>query len=263
MKPAIVVDVGNSRLKWGRCDGAGAAGAVSARASLTHDDADAWDRQLRAWRLAAPLEWAVTGVHPGRRDRLIEWIKKRGDRALLIDAPAQLPLRVQVEAPERVGIDRLFDAVAANSRRRTDTPAVVIDAGSAVTVDWVTGEGAFAGGAIYPGLRLMAQALHDHTALLPLIEVVQASPPCPGESTPAAMEAGIFWAVVGGASALVDELCRHAGDTRAPIPAFLTGGDAPLLETALHGLPRFGGWTLVPWPEMTLEGIRLTADGLS
>ncbi|MEK7734665.1 MAG: type III pantothenate kinase, partial [Pseudomonadota bacterium] len=51
---------------------------------------------------------------------------------------------------------------------------LLVDAGSAVTVDYVDQDGAFCGGAILPGLRLMAKALHDYTALLPLIEVEDA-----------------------------------------------------------------------------------------
>ena len=83
----------------------------------------------------------------------------------------ELPLRVELEKPDHVGIDRLLDAVAVNSRRAPGVPAVIIDAGSAVTVDLVDGAGAFRGGAILPGLRLMAKSLHDYTALLPLIEL--------------------------------------------------------------------------------------------
>jgi type III pantothenate kinase len=169
----------------------------------------------------------------------------------VIDDPGPLPLRVLLERPDHVGIDRLFDAVAANSRRPAGTPAVVVDAGSAVTVDWLDETGAFRGGAILPGLRLMAQALHDYTALLPLIEPPRDIPPLPGTATPPAVAAGIFWAVVGGIEVLIRRYAEGAG---VRPDAFLTGGDAPVLHRAL---PR-----LHLWPAMTLEGIRLTAEAL-
>ncbi len=240
----VVVDVGNSRVKWGRCG----PHSILDSAALPADSPAAWDEQLARWALIGPLHWALTGVHPERCRRLADWARQRGDTIEVIDSPARLPLRILVEKPQCVGIDRLLDAVAANSRRRPGVPAAVIDAGSAVTVDWLDEAGAFAGGAILPGLRLMTLALHDHTALLPLIDVPAGPPPLPGTSTPAAMAAGTFWAVVGGIRALVAEYGAR-GQARPDV--FLTGGDAPVLHAAL-------GMEAYLWPGMTLEGIRLT-----
>jgi type III pantothenate kinase len=110
----------------------------------------------------------------------------------------------------------------------------------------------FRGGAIFPGLRLMAQALHEHTALLPLIQVQQADPPLPGTSTPEAMQAGIYWAAAGGIKALCEQLAARSG---AVAEVFLTGGDAALLAPALGGDVHL-------WPTMTLEGLRLAAEAL-
>jgi type III pantothenate kinase len=258
----LVVDVGNSLIKWGRC----ADGAVTAMAALPHDDVAAWEGQLRAWDLAGPLRWVVTGVHPQTRDRLIDWLRQRGDAVDLIDAADQLPLHVPLADPDGVGIDRLLNAVAANRRRVPGGPAVIVAAGTAVVVDWVDAAGAFRGGAILPGLRLMARALHEHTALLPLIDIPREEPPLPGASTVAAMAAGVFWAAAGGAQAVIRQLLRADGAAAAPATVFLTGGDAPLLESALRSwLPEVSARppTLVPWPLMTLEGIRLAAEALA
>jgi type III pantothenate kinase len=244
--PDVVVDVGNTRVKWGRCADDGVADTVS----LAADAPGSWAEQLARWGLTGPLRWVVTGVHPPRREVFAEWARLRGDAVRIVDAPEELPLRVLLEHPRRVGVDRLLDAVAANSRRRPGTPAVIIDAGSAVTVDWVDATGAFVGGAILPGLRLMALALHEHTALLPLIDVPAGPPPLPGTSTPAAMAVGVFWAVAGGVRALVEELTARAG-VRPDV--FLTGGDGAVLRPALGPDVRF-------WPAMTLEGIRLSVS---
>lgn len=240
----VVVDVGNSRVKWGRCG----PGSITDSVSLPGDAPEAWDEQRTRWGLRGRLHWALTGVHPPRCRRMADWARQRGDAVEVIESPDRLPLRVLVEQPHCVGIDRLLDAVAANSRRRPGAAAVVIDAGSAVTVDWLDADGAFRGGAILPGRRLMAHALHDHTALLPLIDIPAAPPLLPGTSTPAAMAAGVFWAVVGGVRALAAE---YAARMKARPDIFLTGGDAPLLHPAL-------GLDAQLWPTMTLEGIRLT-----
>src|SRR5579883_792433 len=155
MKPAVVVDVGNSRLKWGRCQ----EGAVTEACSLPLDDAGAWQRQLKGWGLEGHSSWVVTGVQPARRDHFIAWLRQQGQTVRFLDDPGELPLRVLVERPDHVGIDRLLDAVAANSRRLPDRAAVIIDAGSAVTVDLLDESGAFVGGVILPGFRLMARSL--------------------------------------------------------------------------------------------------------
>src|SRR5262249_39329320 len=153
-------------------------------------DEGAWGEQAGRWGLSSPSRWAIAGVHPARRDQLADWLCRRGDEVHFFDDPSLLPLRVLLERPDRVGIDRLLDAVAANSRRVPGVPAVVIDVGTAVTVDWLDGTGAFRGGAILPGLRLMAHALHDYTALLPLVEAPRRMPVLPGNATTPAIEAG-------------------------------------------------------------------------
>lgn len=247
MTPAVVVDVGNSRIKWGLCSPAGVTEAVS----LPPDEPGAWLRQIEAWRLPGGAGWAVSGVHPPRRDAFLDWLRARGDTAVLVDDPKDLPLRVLVERPDWVGVDRLLDAVAANSRRRPGAPAVIVDSGSAVTVDYVDESGAFRGGVIFPGPRLMAKSLHDYTALLPVVELRPPIPAVPATATRPAMEAGIFWAVVGGIEAVLARYAREAGQRP---DLFLTGGDGALLSPALPEAQH--------WPTMTLEGTRLSAEAL-
>jgi len=248
MKPALVADVGNSRIKWGRC----LDGQVVDAVSLPPDDPQAWQRQIQLWNLAEANFWAIAGVHPQRRDRLAKWLRQRGEQVQVVSSWQQLPLRVLVERPECVGIDRLLNAVAASRRVRRGRAAVLVDAGSAVTVDWLDESSAFAGGAIFPGIQLMARALHDHTALLPLVKVERSTPSLPGTSTVAAIEAGVFWAAAGGIQALVARLATAANVTAE---LFLTGGDGPLLAKALDQ-------DFHLWPNMTLEGIRIAAEAM-
>jgi type III pantothenate kinase len=250
MKPDIVVDVGNSLMKWGPC----VTVPITTKVSLPADNPAAWQKQLESWKVRDRLKWAVSGVYPARRDTFAEWLRQRGDSVLIVKDAQQTPLSVQVDHPDKVGIDRLLNAVAANDRVQRAADIIIIDAGSAVTVDWVDVNKAFRGGAIFPGLWLMALALHDHTALLPLVEVRSANPELPGTSTTSAMEAGIYWAVAGAIKALVRQLTTRAGaDRRREV--FLTGGDAhlltPVLDTDYHS-----------WPTMTLEGLRLAAEAL-
>ncbi len=246
MTPDVVVDVGNCRIKWGRCVN----GRVVSTISLPPEP-EAWQKQVEDWGLTPSCRWAVAAVNPDWRDALVAWLGQHGHSAFVVRAATQLPLRVQLEHPDRVGIDRLLDAVAAGRQKRPAAAAVIVDAGSAVTVDLVDPDGTFRGGAIFPGLRLMAQALHDYTALLPVVAIRQPRPPLPGLSTTTAIEAGVYWAAAGGIRSAAELLARDHPE----IDFFLTGGDAALLQPALGEGVRF-------WPEMTLEGLRLAAETL-
>jgi type III pantothenate kinase len=236
----VVADIGNSRIKWGRS----AEDRIDTYASLPSDDAKAWERQWQTWGLSGTT-WAVASVVPRVRIRFMNWLEKKQHPVRLIDSYRNLPLDVALQHPERVGIDRLLNAVGANNRRPTGQAAIVVDAGSAITVDLVDATGAFRGGAILPGLRLMAKALNDYTAQLPLVDVRERRLP-PGTETVAAIETGIFHAAIGGINCLIDEMPQDGA------AVFCTGGDAALLAPHLRN-------PAAVWPEMTLEGIRVAA----
>jgi type III pantothenate kinase len=242
MTARLVADVGNTRIKWGLCQPTGIrVGTVPA------DDPGAWAAQLDEWNINGPMEWAVAGVQPARRDGLVNWLNDRGAAVRVISHHREVPIRVVVDVPERVGIDRLLNAVAAIARVPVGTPAIVIDAGSAVTVDLVDGAGSFCGGTIFPGLRLMARALHANTALLPLVEDFTPSD-VPARDTAAAIRAGVYHAVCGGIDRIVELLMqRNPGAI-----VFLAGGDT-LISPGLRCKPEVVG------PTLTLDGLRRTA----
>ena len=81
-----------------------------------------------------------------------------------------VPLTIRVEEPARVGIDRLLAALAADRLRQRDRAAIVVDLGTAITVDLVEADGAFAGGAILPGIATSARALAEQTDALPQVD---------------------------------------------------------------------------------------------
>ena len=138
-------------------------------------------------------------------------------------------------------------------------PAIVVDAGSAVTVNLLDESGAFAGGTIFPGFRLMALALCEHTAQLPLVDI--AGPMMdgpPGKNTEAAIRLGILHAVAGGIDAIVRETASRC--SIAPF-LFLTGGDmTPQLAGLLQSRHAFQSDVR---PALTLEGIYLAASQLA
>jgi type III pantothenate kinase len=248
MKVDMVVDVGNTSIKWGKCSASG----VEHVATLPPNDESIWLEYWEWLKLTNDVYWAIGGVNPVTRDHLAKWLAGRTAGVKVLDSYLQLPLDVRVSEPTKVGIDRLFDAVAANSRVQREESKIIVDAGTAVTVDWVDAKGVFRGGAILPGFNLMCKALHDHTALLPKIEVSSTNPILPGFSTEGAMAAGVFWAVAGGIKALIRNLEPRMKESRDR-SVFLTGGDAALLLPVMDT-------DVIHWPEMTLQGIRIAAE---
>jgi type III pantothenate kinase len=247
MKVDAVVDVGNSRIKWGRCG----PDAVTATVSLPSDDPAAWQQQIERWGLPPGSTWALASVQPQRSSALAAWLQERGHTVWRVESPGQLPLRVAVEHPERVGIDRLLDAVAVvRCQPRCRVPAIIVDAGSAVTVDFIDEAGTFQGGAIFPGLRLMAKSLHDYTALLPLVDVGKLAS-LPARSTEQAMQGGIFFAVLGGVNQIINCYVESCASHTADV--YVTGGDGERLMWGITHVAEL-------WPEMTLEGLRHTAE---
>lgn len=254
MHPDVVVDVGNTRIKWGRC----AADRVVEMVSLGHDDPVGWKRQAAAWAFGPVVRWAVGGVNPRAAAAFVRWAEAAGGACLWLRTPAELPIRLDVDEPTAVGIDRVFGALAARSLTPPGTPAITVDVGTAVTVNLIDAAGVFRGGGIFPGPRLMALALHEHTAKLPFVDVPTDPEAAidPARNTTAAIRQGIHAAVVCGAYGLA---CDLAGWVGGPTWLFLTGGGAGLLNDAdIPGVAR-----VVREPTLNLNGIRLAARGLS
>jgi type III pantothenate kinase len=199
------------------------------------------------------LVWRVASVHREGQRTLENWLKthRAGDDVRILRAQ-DLPLEVQVDYPERVGLDRLAAAVAANAIRSAERPAIVVDAGSAVTVDLVDRGGAFQGGVILPGFRLQAQSLFGGADLLPLalLQPTDEPPPVVGKNTEAAIRSGLFWGAVGAVREVIQRVTAQLGQEPQ---VFVTGGDLARLTPLVSQHAEFV-------PHMVLAGIRLAYD---
>lgn len=268
-KTFIAVDVGNARMKFGLFRGLGecpdfhvAKMGLSPSGilpepertiSLSGRDADF--AQLAAWldetEAGMAAEWYLGSVNRPAATRLVDWLRaERPQDRLTLLAAGDLPLVVRLPRPDMVGVDRLLDALAANRLRPPSQPAIVIDVGTAITVDLVSAEGFFMGGSILPGIAMSARALHEFTDLLPLVDMLELAepPPALGDSTVAAVQSGLFWGAVGAVRQLIEQL---AGDSRPLV--VLTGGASP----AVAGLLPHSAQLI---PHLTLSGIALAAQ---
>jgi type III pantothenate kinase len=182
----------------------------------------------------------------------LEAVATRRERPLLVAAAGTIPIAVRVDRPGEVGADRLVNALAA--QRLHGTPAIVVDFGTATTLDCVAADGAYVGGAIAPGLELGLEALAVRTAKLPRIEL-RTPDRAIGRDTVTAMQSGTIFGYQALASGLLArvrrELAESAGVDRADVRAILTGG--------LSGAPWARGIEGVDAidPDLTLKGLAI------
>jgi type III pantothenate kinase len=273
----VAVDIGNSRVKLGQfqreCSGESEASKGSRTVDeplvpepvatfdlpIRHDTGEFDANRLIAWcneHLSEGTTWRIASVHRAAASRLSamlqDWAKQPVDGTLIRQISYRdVPLPIRVDEPARVGIDRLLAALAADRLRQRDRAAIVVDLGTAITVDLVEPDGTFAGGAILPGIGTSARALAEQTDALPQVTLEFLDhPPAPlGKSTVPAIESGIYWGAIGAIRELVTQL--SAPFQTCP-DLFITGGAsrqvADLLKT--HGTVRH-------MPNLVLSGIAL------
>jgi type III pantothenate kinase len=181
-----------------------------------------------------------------------------------------MPIPIDVEFPEKVGLDRLLSIYAASCWRtfnalhfgfEKETRILVVDAGSAITVDLLAGEGYFAGGAILPGLNAMAESLTKISTQLPRIPTNDISfAVYPGKNTEEALAAGIYWGAVGAIRQFHQLVQTTLCDAGLPnrVPIFLVGGDAEHLQIGLSLFME--SENLFLFPNLVLSGIALTVQ---
>ena len=253
MTPDVVVDIGNSRMKWGRC----LVGRDLQPVAFSLDQRD-WQIVAREFGLTFPVRWVVASVNPGVLAQFVDWVAARGDAVFVLER-RQIQLPVNVDNPDAVGVDRLLGALAARAHLSPKQPGIVISVGTAMTVDLIDAEGVFQGGAILPGPQLMFRSLHEHTAQLPLIYAEDVGQPHPGyhdqppgKNTQDAMVAGVTSAIQGAAQHLVGRM------SASPVHVTITGGNRHYLDGTQFQRAR--GVRIADW--LTLEGIRIAAEAL-
>lgn len=254
----LAVDIGNTRAKFGvfHVDQHNSAAPVSIVACVLDQTPNLADKLTAWWQtqsLAAPSHAVIAGSDPETRDQLMcSWPFAECQPAVIVSGE-QIPLAVDVDVPAKVGIDRLLNVFAAGRILGTERPVIVVDSGTATTVDLMTADRTFRGGSILPGLRLSAFAMHDYTARLPLISVDDEPaelPRVPGRNTEDAMRAGLFIGQLGAVRELINRLSDAAvqrfGQRERPEIVVTGGGGRQLVQhlagatfidsLALHGL---------------------------
>jgi type III pantothenate kinase len=244
----LLIDLGNSRLKWAQhAQDLWLTGTVPLDGeknieSLCH----------QAWgKMAKPGQVILCSVSsPARSAALENWMRSTWsvEPVIIRSQAEQLGVKNLYRRPEQLGADRWAALIGA--RGLTVSAACVVDAGTAVTVDALSGKGEFLGGAIFPGLKLLRDSLVRGTVAITADSGNISDGP--GRSTEDGVAVGTLIGLAGAVEYLVSEYRQTLGHE---MKIFLTGGDASVLSTRLR-VPT------IPVPDLVLTGLRRIADSL-
>ncbi len=241
----LVISIGNTRLAMGVF----VSGELQHTARFNVDQKELIAAHLsEAWQRISDLgQSAVAGASVQPKIAAIvdeQVLRVTGQKTQWVGTELDLPIKVLTEHPQKTGVDRIVNIAAAFEQLQK--ACVVVDAGTAITVDCCNDQGEMVGGAIAPGVGAALGALHTHAANLPRVSFREPTGTF-GTNTEQAILQGVFY----GARGLVRELVeRYATDLGFWPDVIATGGDAPVL---------FEGWELVHAvaPDLTLYGIAL------
>ncbi len=248
----LLVDIGNTRLKWGLSNRPAHASQALVRT------ADMSQQLELAWGHIPSPQWIVATNVAGMaaEQDLRQWAQRRWPAArvhFVVAAATGWGVKNSYREPARLGSDRWAALIGARSL--TQAPVCVVDCGTAVTLDALNAAGEFVGGVIFPGIPLARQSLRIGAAGISETEGDDTS--CFARTTADAVAAGTFYALVGAVERIVAELGTGLGkDTQV----VLTGGDGPRL---MHYLQGHVAYPLQSVPDLVLQGLGRIAESLA
>lgn len=172
----LCIDIGNSSVKWALFQG---------REMMNHGRTD-WHNMDVFHHISA--DRCIVSSTIGY-DTIKEELKAIFPETLFFDSNTPIPLCNDYHTPGTLGPDRLAAAIGAYAETKNDI--LIIDAGTAITYDFVSADGHYKGGNISPGMRMRFEALHEHTAKLPLIDEKDDIPNL-GYDTETAIRSGVI-----------------------------------------------------------------------
>ncbi len=237
----LAINVGNTNVAFGVFDGL----TLRRMGRVARSDYHLLPEKIGAERFTRIL---LGSVVPSMNDQIVSSLAMAYSLPVQV-AGVDLPWGVEIlcDEPAKVGADRLLNTLAAFARVKAS--CIVVDAGTAVTVNAVSRTGSLMGGAIAPGPAIMVHSLASRTELLPTV-----APQKPGVvvgcNTADAIRSGVYYGSIGLVSELV---ARMRGEMGKAVPLLITGGAGQFLSTELPEKPPYH-------PALTLEGLAIMAS---
>ena len=246
----MAVDVGNTQTVLGLFDGDELRGQwrLATEAHRTADELAvvfAGFLRLQGLRLERVSAMIVSSVVPGLDRSYRDLAGEILDVPYYpVNASMQTGLKNRYDDPGAVGADRIVNAVAVGSHY--GFPAIIVDIGTATTVEAVDGEGCYLVGAILTGLYVALDALISQTAKLPSVDLAAEPPRAIATNTPDSIRSGFIYGYAGAIDALVRRSREELGEEGVRVVA--TGGPARVIARHCREIEEFD-------PDLTLKGL--------
>jgi type III pantothenate kinase len=246
----LAIDIGNTNIVLGLYEGKKLIThwRLATQAERTADEYGVILTQLvehGGFRCAQISAIAVSCVVPPMLTTTQEFAIRFFDREPLFVGPGiKTGMPILYENPKDVGADRIVNGIAAFDKYRD--ACIVVDFGTATTIDLISPKGEYIGGAIAPGLSISLEALVQRASKLPRIEIIKPKEVV-GRNTVNSIQAGIFYGYVG----LVDGLVKRIQkEQNVRVKVVATGGLAPLVASECATIDEVDEF-------LTLDGLRI------
>lgn len=208
----LVIDIGNTLCKLAVFD----KGSIVAQRCVERLHPAMLEELFAQW----PVRAAIVASTRGEVDDITALIRPRVEYLVEFSSQTPVPVANAYRTPETLGRDRLAAAVGA-AVLYPGRNVLIVDFGTAVTIDLVTADNTFRGGCISPGVKTRFRALHDYTAKLPLCDVTDGEE-LSGLTTEQAIELGVMNGIAFEIEGYVSRMRERIGD----LCVIFTGGDA-------------------------------------
>lgn len=240
----LAVDIGNSAIKFGVCDGPH---LITKFSIPTNSDLQSTEL-IKKFGGSTISQALVCSVVPAVNSQLSAAIKAAYDidvRFVINDM--DFGLDIKYEPLEAAGTDRLVNAFSA--AEKYGVPVIACSFGTATTIDVVDKNRVLLGGLIAPGMKTMARALHLNTAQLPEVEIHTANTVI-NHTTETSIQAGIFYSQIGLVESSISRIKKEIGDNPKVIA---TGGFASMIAKNTDVID-------VVDEDLLLDGLRILAE---
>jgi type III pantothenate kinase len=227
----ICIDAGNTFVKVALMEQT----VAQSLSVIPTGDSDALSAHLRALPRAEGGIIANVGMPS---PEIMACLLAKSDFCIELTEKTPLPIQNLYQTPATLGKDRLAAVVGAHTLH-PGRNVLVIDAGTALTVDFLDHAGNYRGGNISPGLQLRYTALHEHTENLPLLTQT-ADFKMLGTTTASAIIAGVQFGMIFEINAYISLFRKQYAD----LLALITGGDAFFFENKIE-IPIFAESNLI------------------